>query len=92
LVSELAYYHVPRWEIDRKKRAKLIPCEAYQRIVAGGAPTTVETIFAQLDLGGDGFVVEERGAIAVGLVLNRLLFIGFRRDSVPVRLEDQPAI
>jgi hypothetical protein len=77
LVSELAYYYVPQWEVDRQKRAKLIPCDTYQMIVAGGAPTNLVDVFTRLELGG-AFVVEGRGSIAVGVALNRLLFVGFR--------------
>ena len=77
LFAELAYYHVPQWEIDDKKRAKLIPCEAYKAIVATGKATNVGNALQQLDL-PRGFVVVDRGVVAVGLVLNKLLFVGFR--------------
>jgi hypothetical protein len=77
LFAELAYYHIPQWEIDGKKRAKLVPCEAYQALVTRGRPTDLSTVFQQLDL-PRGFTVADRGVVAVGLVLNRLLFIGFR--------------
>ena len=77
LFAELAYYHIPQWEIDGKKRAKLIPCTAYQALAARGVPTNLTTLFQQLDL-PRGFVVADRGVVAVGLVLNKLLFIGFR--------------
>lgn len=79
LFAELAYYHIPQWEIDNRKRAKLIPCEAYRTLIAGpGGPTTSLTPdFQKLDL-PRGFVVSDRGVVAVGLVLNRLLFVGFR--------------
>lgn len=79
LFAELAYYHVPQWEIDDKKRAKLIPCEAYRSLIASptGRPTNSTVDFQKLDL-PRGFVVEDRGVVAVGMVVNRLLFIGFR--------------
>lgn len=77
LFAELAYYHIPQWEIDDKKRAKLVPCDAYQALVARGVPTNIGTLLQQLDL-PRGFVVADRGAIAVGVVLNRLLFVGVR--------------
>lgn len=79
LFSELAYYHIPQWELDDKKRAKLIPCEAYRALVAGtgGSSSGVAIDFPRLDL-PRGFVVADRGVVAVGMVLNRLLFIGFR--------------
>lgn len=79
LFSELAYYHIPQWELDDKKRAKLIPCEVYRALVAGtgGSSSGVAIDFQSLDL-PRGFVVADRGVVAVGMVLNRLLFIGFR--------------
>lgn len=79
LFSELAYYHIAQWELDDKKRAKLIPCEAYRALVAGtgGSSTGVAIDFSSLDF-PRGFVVADRGGVAVGIVLNRLLFIGFR--------------
>jgi hypothetical protein len=77
LFAELAYYHIPAYEIDDKERAKVIPCEAYQALVAHGTPTNVSIFLQQSDF-PRGFVVVDRGAIAVGVVLNRLLFIGFR--------------
>lgn len=77
LFAELAYYYVPQWELGDRKRAKLIPCDAYQVIVARDVPTDVRTLLQQLDL-PRGFAVADRGVVAVGIVLNRLLFIGFR--------------
>ncbi|UZF15122.1 lipase family protein [Ralstonia pseudosolanacearum] len=77
LFAELAYYHVPQWEIDSKKRAKLVPCDAYRALVSRGRSTDLNTLLQQLDL-PQGFAVADRGAVAVGLVLNRMLFIGFR--------------
>ncbi|MBU2713809.1 lipase family protein [Zooshikella harenae] len=77
LFAELAYYHIPQWEIDGNKRAKLIPCETYQTLVMHGQSIDLNTRFLELDL-PKGFAVANRGVVAVGLVLNRLSFIGFR--------------
>ncbi|MEA2822604.1 MAG: hypothetical protein QOJ86_4608 [Bradyrhizobium sp.] len=77
LVAELAYYHVPQFEIDNKKRAMIIPCEGYRAIVARGVATNIGVYLQGLDL-PNAFVVVDRGIIAVGLFLNGLLFIGFR--------------
>ena len=77
LVSELAYHHIPNWEIDDKKRAKLIPSEAYQELFAEGRATDIRQAFQQLDL-PNGFVVEDRGVVSTGVVIDKLLFIGFR--------------
>lgn len=55
LFSELAYYHVPQWELDDRKRAKLILCEAYRNtVLATGGRSTGQTIdfqkFEKFDL------------------------------------------
>jgi hypothetical protein len=77
LVAELAYYHVPQFEIDNKKRAMIVPCETYRAIVAGGVATDVIAYLQGLEF-SNAFVVVDRGVIAVGVFLNGLLFIGFR--------------
>jgi pimeloyl-ACP methyl ester carboxylesterase len=77
LFAELPYYHIPQWEVDNQKRAKLIPCDAYRVLVAGGVPANVSTTFQQLDF-PIAFVVVDRGVIAVGSIVDRILFIGFR--------------
>src|SRR5215831_5324959 len=77
LVAELAYYHIPEWEIDSKRRAKLIPCAAYQNLAARGVPTNVTAAIDMIDP-TSSFVVMDRGVVVVGIVVNRLLFIGFR--------------
>lgn len=77
LFAELAYYLIPKWEIDNDKRAKLIPCDRYKEILRTRTPTdSMEFINIFLDL--PGFVVVDRGVVAVGIVMDHLLFIGFR--------------
>lgn len=78
LVAALAYRHVPRAEVDRSRRAQVIPCADYRRIVATGMPTTVAEEYLR-GLDGVGlFTVEERGVVAVGVLVDRILFVGFR--------------
>jgi hypothetical protein len=78
LFAELAYYHVPQWEIDLgQKRAKVIPSSAYRTLVARGRATNLATVSFEGDVPGV-FVIEERSAIAVGMRVNDYLFIGFR--------------
>jgi len=64
MFAELAYYHIPQWEIDSNKRAKLIPCEAYRALIARGRPTNLNVLLQQLDL-PRGFAVADRGVVAV---------------------------
>lgn len=77
LVAELAYYHVPAFEIDGKKRAMVVPCEGYRVIIERGIPTDVTAYFQAMEF-ENAFVVVDRGIVAVGILLNNLLFIGFR--------------
>jgi Lipase (class 3) len=77
LFAELAYYYIPRWEFDSNKRAKLIPCQAYQTLVASGARVNVSAVLQQYDF-PPGFVAADRGVVAVGFRINELVFIGFR--------------
>ena len=77
LVSELAYHHVPEFEIDEDKRAKVVPCNGYIDIVRTGEPTDVVQYLQAMEF-DNVFVVVDRGVVAVGIVLNDFLFIGLR--------------
>lgn len=77
LVSELCYCHVPQFEIDNCKRAKVIPCSEYIEIVMTGDATTVVQYLRSLDL-DNVFVLVDRGIVAIGIKVKDLLFIGFR--------------
>jgi hypothetical protein len=77
LFAELAYYHIPQWEIDDQHRAKVIPCDAYQTLRRRGSATSVLGALSQRDY-GEAFVVEDRGVIAVGVPIDNVIFIGFR--------------
>lgn len=79
LFAELAYYHVPQFEIDDAKRVQLIPCEAYRTIAAlGGAGGTVEQLLARADIEKRFFIVVSRGVVVVGVHTREWLFVGFR--------------
>jgi hypothetical protein len=69
LFAELAYYHVPQWEIDGSKRAKLIPCRAYQRLVYRARSISLTASLQELEL-PRAFAVADRGVVAVGVAFN----------------------
>ena len=77
LVSELAYHHVPEFEIDQSKRVNIVPCERYKELIVRGTPTDVVQYLVAMDF-ITPFVIVDRGIVAVGIPLNDLLFIGFR--------------
>lgn len=77
LVSELAYHHIPEFEIDHQKRAKLVPCDGYRQLRNKQEPMDVKQFLEEMDF-EESFVVEDRGIIAVGILLETKLFVGFR--------------
>ncbi|MYD75817.1 MAG: lipase family protein [Gammaproteobacteria bacterium] len=80
LVSELCYHHVPKFEIDGRKRAKVIPSDGYADIIETREAIDIEQYLGNLDL-NDRFVVVDRGIVAVGIRKKERLFIGFRGTS-----------
>ena len=80
LFSELTYYHIPQWEIDQKKRIKLVPCESYRSwIKGGGAAIDLNIITRNFDF--PGFEISTPGVVAIGRMINKKLFIGIRGTS-----------
>jgi hypothetical protein len=79
MIADLCYYHVPQFEIDSGKRVKLVPSDAYREIVRIGFATDVRVYLATLEeYVVRYFVIEDRGAIAVGIQVTDRLFVGFR--------------
>ncbi|EKS6937665.1 lipase family protein [Enterobacter roggenkampii] len=77
MFAELAYYHIPKWEIDANKRVKLIPCQGYRSwIKDGGETIDLSAVTQSLDL--PGFEVSTRSVVAVGRVVQDKLFISVR--------------
>jgi hypothetical protein len=77
MISELCYYHVPEFEIECRKRAKIIPCIKYHDITSARILTKAAIHLPDEDF-GRFFVAEDRGVIAVGVEVKNILFIGFR--------------
>ena len=77
LVSELVYHRIANAEIDDDTRVQAIPCFHYQRTLASHKPEA-----RPLDLRRffeiEPFVVEERGVLAIGVIAQKTLFLGFR--------------
>ncbi|MCU6339111.1 lipase family protein [Enterobacter quasiroggenkampii] len=95
LFAEITYHHIPALEFDRKKRAKIMFSKAFRDLMtmdlSGGA-----VLFESLDQlyeEGEaeppetGFIAQTENVIAVGLVFDKFLFIGFR-GTIPTSLYD----
>ncbi len=77
LMAELAYLHVPQFEIDDKKRAKVVPSAGYQEIVARGRSTDAVAYLRSREL-GKSFAVVDWGIVGIGVVNHDILLIGLR--------------
>lgn len=85
LFAELPYHHIPQLEFDKRKRAKIISSEAYNKLrslkIKGGHD--VRLALAQLSADDEvelpkAIVAETEGCVAVGMQFENILFIGFR--------------
>lgn len=82
MVSELAYHHVPQWEIDDEwKRAKRVPCFAHQRIFQLARQTRVATIRENNDFPLVRIYMTNR-VVSVVVKTGKVTFIGFRGTVV----------
>ncbi|WP_347941826.1 lipase family protein (plasmid) [Enterobacter kobei] len=85
LFAEVPYHHIPELEFDDKKRAKIISSKAYRELVAsqvsGGldvSRTLAEVDYVEGPEQSDVVIAETERTIAVGVLFDRMLFIGFR--------------
>lgn len=79
IVAESTYYHVPESEFDPRRRATLVPSEAYRAIIASGTSSRIDTLFSRLEIPTDDWqVTETENSIAVAFRVGRFLFIGMR--------------
>lgn len=96
LVAELTYFHVPQFEVDAKKRIKLIPCKEYEEILIERRPISVIVrgarrfdIEAPLDKEPvETFVINELSSgtsLALVVRVDRTLFVGVRGTVLAYR-------
>lgn len=76
LVSQLAYLHVPEWELADDSRFKLVPSEMFQTIVRHRLSASWATLLRQADF--DPIVVVTNDAVIVALRFHTALLVGVR--------------
>lgn len=85
LFAEMAYHHIPEWEVDKRKRAQIarVPSSAYQSMVGSGEWRfdRITQAFQMADLPRP-FIATSAGVVAVGVVIRGILFIGFRGTAL----------
>lgn len=91
LFAELAYHHIPELELEHKKRVKIIPCKSFRKLVLTFPANGVDVKQTMKQLARESevefpevFVARSEGCVAVGMLYDKILFIGFRgtlRDS-----------
>lgn len=77
LLSDLAYCHVPQYEIDGGRRVNFVPSDEYQRIILGRHATSIFEILRATDF--QFFILDEnRYVIVIGVIVNNILFLAMR--------------
>jgi hypothetical protein len=77
LFSELAYEHVPAYELADRSRVKVVPCLAYQEIVRQGIATDVGVTLRGSEF-VEFFVIERHYVIVVGVRTPDVVIVAIR--------------
>jgi pimeloyl-ACP methyl ester carboxylesterase len=77
IMSEAAYHELPGFELRDRTRAKLIPCDVYQRLYARGVPVSVREALLSMD-NAQIRVIVRREMVVVVIRLNNVVFVAFR--------------
>ena len=77
LISQIAYFHIPEYELENVNRANLIPCERYKEMLRNSNRSNIQAIFSNNEI-DEFFTVEKPYVIAVVVKIRDVLFISFR--------------
>ena len=77
--SECAYWCIPRWELDRDGRVKLVPCDAYQELVRSAEATgaIIGEALRKQDF-PQPIIIARRYAVAVILPIRPVIIVAIR--------------
>ena len=77
LFSEIAYYHIPKYECDKSGRSKFISCFAHESLIEHGHSFSIKNIVrsAEFEL---IFTIETEMAIIVAIKVDGVIFIATR--------------
>ena len=77
LISELAYEHLPQFELNKKSRIKIIPSETYWLKYQRKETFNISDVLGDMDF-ADNFIIESENLILIGIKLKETLFITVR--------------
>lgn len=77
LLSELAYEHIPKYELNQTSRIKIIPSESYWLKYINKQTFNISTVLSDMDF-GENFIIENDDLIIVGVKLRNTIFINIR--------------
>lgn len=77
LFSNLAYEHLPSFELNQNSRVKIIPSENYQRKFLAKEAFSIAGALEEMDL-ADNFIIEGENLIIIGVRIRQTLFITIR--------------
>ena len=77
MFSELAYEHLPQFELSQKSRIKIIPSETYWNRYEARETFNISATLREMDF-SDNFIIEGENLIIIGVKLRETLFITIR--------------
>jgi hypothetical protein len=77
LFSEISYYKITEEEYRRPRRAKVVPCETYQRAIVNGVRIDFDTVVRQIDF-GDFDIIQTHGFVAIVFYIGSLIIVAVR--------------
>ncbi len=77
LLSELAYYNIPNFEVKDAERVNLIPCVAYPDIKSSSNTNDFNDIMRSFEF-NSYFIIERKYAVVTGVVTPKVIFIAIR--------------
>ena len=76
-LSEIAYQHIPEYEVKNSKRIKIVPCQHYREIIKSKNSTNIRPLLQSADF-GNFFIIETRFVVLIGIITNKVIFIAIR--------------
>lgn len=77
LMSELAYEHIPEYELSQQSRIKIFPSESYMNKIENQQSFNIAEELSNMEF-SENFLIESENLIIMGIKLRQTLFISIR--------------
>jgi len=77
VVSNLAYCHISKYELENTDNVNLIPSDTFAQIISENSKVTLNSLLVNLDI-NNPIVIERAGSVTVAIELQNVIFISMR--------------